>query len=127
MNLGGPKEPKTDAEVVEFCRKQMQELIDRADFSISNRQALLDSTGLPHQPVQVIAADLTVLGKFDLEIPAELTVGTPKILVDASRRHWVYRHTDGRVIVLQLAQRLKLRARGYVQVHAFIADSRSRN
>jgi hypothetical protein len=125
MSLAG--EPETDAEVVEFCRKQMQELLDRTDFSAPTREGLLDSVGLPHSAVQLIAADLTELGKFDLDLPREVTVGRPKAIVDAARRHWVYRHVDGSIITLQLSQRLKLRAYGYVQAYTFINDTRSHN
>lgn len=122
-----PDDPKTDAEIVEFARKEMQAIIDRTDFSAGTQKGVLDSVGLPHCAVQLIAADLTELGKFDLDLPAEITAGQPKILTDAMRRHWVYRHADGRFVTLQLSQRLKLRACGYVQAYAFADNVGARN
>jgi len=121
------EKPKTDSEMVEFCRKEMQALVDRTDFAAPSRKQMLDSTGLPHQAVQLIAADLTELGRFDLELPLAITTGWPKLLVDARRRHWVYRHEDGRIVTLQLSQRVKLRASGFVYAYAFVNDIGARN
>jgi hypothetical protein len=122
-----PEEAKTDAELVEACRQQMQDIIDRVDFEAPTREGLINSAGLPHRDEQIVAPDLTEAGRFDLDLPVRITGEYPKVFVDAMRRHWVYRHRDGRVVVLQLAQRLKLRALGFVVVHAFVMDTKSQN
>lgn len=114
-------EAKTDAEVVELCRREMQGIIDRTDFSKTGRE-LQASPGMPVIRVRLIAADLTEIGRFSVELPPEATVGYPKVIVGALRRHWVYRHKDGRIVTLQASQRIKFRMVGYVDAPAFLND-----
>jgi hypothetical protein len=109
----------SDAEVIEVCRREMQGIIDRTDWSKTGKE-LQDSPGLPHQWVQLIALDLTEVGRFEIDLPRVATAGYPKVLADALRRHWVYRHKDGRVVTLQLSQRIKLRTLGYVRAKGFV-------
>jgi len=109
----------TDDEVVEAVRKGMQELFDRTHFSPDTR-ATLDSTGLPQRTVRVIDADIRLLGSFDLDLSHGPYANSPPLVQAALRRHWVYRHRDGRVLALSLPHRSQLRALGYADVHALI-------
>jgi hypothetical protein len=115
----------TDAEIVELSRKEMQDIIDRTDFSVADN--IIPSVGLPHGFVELIAADLTELGKFEVTLPGVITIGRPKHEIDALRRHWVYRRKDGKIVTLQLRQRSRLRAVGYVRSEGFINDVGARN
>jgi hypothetical protein len=120
-------EPTTDAEIVEASRREMQAVVDRTDFSARTQRELSESPGLPHLAIQFAAADLTELGRFDVELPPEATAGRPKLVVDALKRHWVYRYKDGRILTLQLSQRVRLRTLGYVQGTALVNDTGSRS
>lgn len=118
---------ETDAEIVEICRREMQSIIERTDFSKRDGVELRDSTGMPHGMVRLIAADLTEIGKFELDVPPAAYVGMPIALAMSARRHWVYRHRDGYIVTLQLGQKTKLRLVGYCEAPGFFNDVASRS
>lgn len=113
------KGTETDAEIVALCRLEMQEIIERTDFSLVKGEDLADSTGMPHGMVRLIAADLTEVGVFELDVPPAAYAGLPPLIARSLRRHWVYRHRDGNIVTLQLSARIKLRLVGYCEAPAF--------
>lgn len=120
------KLPETDAEVIELCRSEMQAIIDRTDWS-ARGEKLIKSAGLPHLEVKLLAADLTEIGKFEVVLPAEAITGCTKLVAGGLRRHWVYRHTNGQVVSLQIRQRVALRNLGYVRSYGFLNDVLARH
>jgi hypothetical protein len=118
---------ETDAEIVEICKREMQGLIERTDFSRETSEELHDSTGMPHGMVRLIAADLTEIGQFELDLPPAAYVGQPVVLAVSLRKHWVYRHRDGRIVTLQLSKKTALRQLGYIEAPAFFNDMGARS
>ncbi len=114
---------KTEEEDVEYCRSKLQDALDRAELDQASVIDMLNSTGIPHRPVHVQAAELREIGRFDLTLPASVRARFNQFEQDALKRHWVYRHRDGGVYVLSLARRLELRRNGQVQLYAFVEET----
>lgn len=113
----------TDEEQVNWCREQLQSIVNEADFSGGPQEAL-DSTGLKQEGVQVYGFELRELGRFDIEIPPAMRARMDPLEADSIRRHWVYQHNNtGVVYVLGLPARLMLRRMGYARLHAFIQEN----
>lgn len=117
---GQVEEPTNDAELVERCRKQMQDVVDRIDWDAGDVSAVLDSAGSAQESRQVFEADMRELGGFDLELPERIMRRFPPWLRTTVLRHFVYRHKSGETYVVHFPRRLELKALGVVTLHAFI-------
>lgn len=114
------KEPEDDTEAVEYCRKNMQDTIDRCDWEAGSVDAMLDSTGTPHEAMQVFDHELRPIGQFDLELPEHIMQRFPAYMRHTVLRHFVYRHKDGQLFVIHYPRRIELMRRGVVTLHAFV-------
>jgi hypothetical protein len=113
-------EPETDAEIVEVCRKKMQEMIDRVDWDAGSVKAGLDSVGIPHHPFEVSLAELREVGSFEVVLPPAQLASKPVWMRATLARHWVFqRKADKQVFVLHLPARLRLRETGHTRIYAF--------
>lgn len=110
----------TDEQVVEHCRAQMQDTIDRIDWSAPTVAEMLDSTGKPIAARQVADADMTLIGTFHIRLPPAVFERYPVALREWLTLHYVHRHKDGNAYVLHFPKRLEMRQTGVVTITAFI-------
>lgn len=118
------EEPKTDAEIVDWCRQQLQETLDRADLDAPTVQEALDSTGYPSKSVEVRLAEVRLLGKFDLDFSAPRYAHRTRMQKLVMARHWVYRHKrDGMVFVVHYPNQAKLMTEGTATLLSFVVET----
>lgn len=118
-------EPETDEERVEWCRRHMQECLDRCDLDAATEGEILLSVGLPVQMLDVQLADMREIGRFDLSLPDRHWLqAAPEWWRVMLRRHWVYMHRDGSVHALSIKSRRQLLTTGSVRLQALTWNSR---
>jgi hypothetical protein len=118
-------EIETDEQLVEYCRAQMQECIDRCDFGAPSEQDLLLSVGVPVRSLELRLAEVHEIGRFDLVPPLDkaphLRAWPPWLLVSVFR-HWVYVDRERRPHALSLRRRRELITNGSTRIQAFVHD-----